>query len=391
MNVMQSTKSTGEIHFGRPMIGAEERAIVMDVLAGPVLAHGPRGKQFEADFAAWTGAPEAISVSNCTAGLHLVWFALGIGPGDEVIVPSVTHTASAHAVELTGARAVFADIERTTGNIDPAAVEAAITPRTRGICVVHFLGLPADMTRINAIARKRSLFVLEDCALAVGTKLDGVHAGVLGDAGVFSFYPVKHMTTAEGGMIITRDADLARKLRLAKAFGVDRSVEERTVPGIYDVVSLGFNYRMNEMAAALGIVQLKRMDDFLAKRKVNAAALDTALGRIEGLHRLDGGDAARRHSHYCTSVVLPDDIASRRGDVALAMKAQAVGTSVYYPGPLPHLTYYREKYGFRRGQFPVGEWFSAATLALPCAPHLDEADMARVGMALERSIKEVRL
>ncbi len=388
---MNSTKNTtNEIHFGRPLIGEAERAAVMDVLAGPVLAHGPRGKQFEADFAAWTGAPEAISVSNCTAGLHLVWFALGIGPGDEVIVPTVTHTATAHAVELTGARAVFADIDRATGNIDPAAVEAALTPRTRGISVVHFLGLPANMTRINAIAQKHNLFVLEDCALAVGTRFDGVHAGLIGGAGVFSFYPVKHMTTAEGGMIVTRDAALARKLRLAKAFGVDRGVEERTVPGIYDVVSLGFNYRMNEMAAALGIVQLKRMDGFLNTRRANAAALGKALDAIDGLHRLDVGDAKRVHSHYCTSVVLPDDVAGKRAEVALAMKAQAVGTSVYYPGPVPHLTYYREKYGYRRGQFPAGEWFSGGTLALPCAPHLDTNDMARVGAALTTAIKEVR-
>lgn len=382
--------ATREIPFGRPLIGEEEKAAVMDVLSGPILAHGPRGKQFEADFAAWTGAPEAISVANCTAGLHLVWFALGIGPGDEVIVPAVTHTATAHAVELTGARAVFADIDRTTGNIDAVALEAAITPRTRGICVVHFLGLPADMDRINAIASKHNLFVLEDCALAVGSRLNGVHAGLLGGAGIFSFYPVKHMTTAEGGMIITRDAELARKLRLAKAFGVDRSVEERAVPGIYDVVSLGFNYRMNELAAALGIVQLRRMDGFLATRAKNASALRAAVESIDGLHQLAGADGASTHSHYCTSVVLPDDVAGKRADVALAMKAQGVGTSVYYPGPLPQLTYYREKYGFRRGQFPAGEWFSAGTLALPCAPHLDTDDMARVGLALAHAIKEVR-
>jgi len=377
-----------EIHFGRPMIGDEERAAVMEVLSGPILAHGPRGKQFEQDFAAWTGAPEAISVSNCTTGLHLVWFALGIGPGDEVIVPTVTHTASAHAVELTGARAVFADIERKTGNIDPNAVEAAITPRTRGICVVHFLGLPVDMGRINAIAEKHGLFVLEDCALAVGTRLGGDHAGLLGGAGVFSFYPVKHLTTAEGGMIVTRDAALARKLRLVKTFGVDRSVEERTVPGVYDVTALGFNYRMNEMAAALGVVQLKRIEKFLAVRRANAAALAERLTMIEGLHRLDAGDATRTHSHYCTSIVLPDDLNGKRADVALAMKAKGVGTSVYYPGPVPYLTYYREKYGFQRGQFPVGEWFSAGTIALPCAPHLGIEDMARVGTALAQSIEE---
>ncbi len=387
---MKPMSARREIPFGRPMIGDEERAAVMDILSGPVLAHGPRGQQFEGDFAAWTGAPEAISVSNCTAGLHLVWFVLGIGPGDEVIVPTVTHTATAHAVELTGARAVFADIERETGNIDPAAVEAAITPRTRGICVVHFLGLPVDMTRINAIAAKHKLFVLEDCALAVGTRLNGVHAGLHGNAGVFSFYPVKHLTTGEGGMIITRDPELARKLRNAKAFGYDRNFEQRTVPGLYDVVSLGSNCRMNEMAAALGIVQLRRVEQFLSVRHANASALDKALSSIPGLHRLDQGDAARLHSHYCTSIVLPDDVAAKRSEVALAMKSRGIGTSIYYPGPLPQLTYYREKYKFRTGQFPIGEWFSASTIALPCAPHLDTSDMTRVVSGLADAIKENR-
>ena len=205
------------IAFGRPMIGEAEKAAVAEVLSGPILVHGPRSQQFENDFAAWTGAPYAVSVSNCTAGMHLVYFAMGYGPGDEIIVPAMTHTATAHAACLVGATPVFVDCERRTGNIDIDAIENKITPRTRAISIVHFLGMPVDMVRINAIARKHNLFVLEDAALAVGTKLDGVHAGLHGDVGVFSFYPVKHITTAEGGMVITRNEDLARRIRLARA------------------------------------------------------------------------------------------------------------------------------------------------------------------------------
>jgi dTDP-4-amino-4,6-dideoxygalactose transaminase len=184
------------IPFGRPTIGEEERAAVLDVLSGPILVHGPRANAFEDAFAAWTGAPHAVTVSSCTAAMHLVYFALGYGPGDEVIVPAQTHAATAHAVELTGARAVFVDAERQTGNIDIAAIEAAITPRTRAIAVVQCLGIPVDMTAVKAIAERHGLFVLEDCALAFGTRIDGVHAGLFGDVGCFSFYPVKHMKAA---------------------------------------------------------------------------------------------------------------------------------------------------------------------------------------------------
>ena len=194
--------------------------------------------------------------------MHLVWFTLGLGAGDEVIVPAQTHVATAHAVELTGAKAVFVDAEADTGNIDIAAIESAITTNTKAIVVVHFLGMPVDMIPVVALARKHKLFVMEDCALAIGARFDGIHAGVHGDVGVFSFYPVKHMTTAEGGMIITRDADLAARLRLRKAFGVDRAHGERKIPGAYDVVTLGFNYRMNEIQAAIGSAQLKKMDGF---------------------------------------------------------------------------------------------------------------------------------
>ncbi len=255
---------------------------MQDVLAGPILVHGPRAVKFEEDFAAFVGAPHAVSVSSCTAGMHLVWFTLGLGPGDEVIVPAQTHTATAHAVELTGARAVFVDVDRDTGNIDLAAFEAAITPRTRAVAAVHFLGMPVDMPKLVEIAKRRGLFVLEDCALAFGTRLGGTHAGLFGEVGVFSFYPVKHITTAEGGMIVTRDADLAARLKLRKAFGVDRSHAERKIPGTYDVIALGFNYRMSELHAAIGIEQVKKLPRFLEQRERNYRALSEALARCPG-------------------------------------------------------------------------------------------------------------
>jgi dTDP-4-amino-4,6-dideoxygalactose transaminase len=200
------------IPFGKPLIGSEEKAAVLEVLDGPVLVHGPKAQQFEDAFSEFTQAPHAVSVSSCTAGMHLIYFALGLGPGDEVIVPAQTHVATAHAVELTGAKAVFVDVDRETGNIDIGKIEQAITPRTKAVAVVHYLGVPVEMPRVKELTAKYDLFLLEDCALAPGAWLDGVHAGLHGDAGVFSFYPVKHLTTAEGGMIILKDGEMADRL-----------------------------------------------------------------------------------------------------------------------------------------------------------------------------------
>ncbi|HYF04219.1 MAG TPA: aminotransferase class I/II-fold pyridoxal phosphate-dependent enzyme, partial [Patescibacteria group bacterium] len=207
------------VPFGRPLLGKEEKQAVADVLEGDILVHGPKAKEFENAFAAYTRAPHAVSVSSCTAALHLSYFYLGLGKGDEVIVPAQTHNATAHSVELTGAKPVFVDAEIRTGNIDIEQIEAAITERTRAISIVHYLGLPVDMPHIMEIAKKHNLFVVEDCALAIGAQLDGIHAGLFGDVGCFSFYPVKHMTTAEGGMLITKDEKIALKIARQKAFG----------------------------------------------------------------------------------------------------------------------------------------------------------------------------
>ncbi len=378
------------ISFGAPMIGQEERTAVLDVLSGPILVHGPRVTEFEQGFAEFTESPHAVSVSSCTAGMHLVWFTLGFGPGDEVIVPAQTHTATAHAIEFTGAKPVFVDADVTTGNIDIAAMEAAITPRTRAVAVVHFLGMPVDMSTFLEVSRRHKLFVLEDCALAVGTKLDGVHAGLMGDVGVFSFYPVKHMTTAEGGMVITRDADLAARLKLRKAFGVDRTHGERKIPGTYDVVALGFNYRMSEIHAAIGVEQVKKLPSFLSKRADNYQALSTRLRKVEGIEQLASSDGRFVSSYYCLSVILDSQFAPRRAEIMEMLKTRGVGTSVYYPHPVPRMTYYREKYGWKDGSFPRAERISDNSIALSVGPHLDQEDMDYIADALSDTLEELR-
>ncbi len=373
-----------------PIIGDEEKTAVMKVLDGSILVHGPLATKFEDDFCEYTGAPYSVSVSSCTAGMHLVYFSLGYGPGDEVIVPAQTHVATAHAVELTGAKAVFVDAELTTGNIDIAAIEAAITSKTRAIAVVHYLGVPVDMPRIVKIAKKYNLFVLEDCALAPGAKIDNIHVGLYGDVGVFSFYPVKHLTTAEGGMVILKDGDFAKRLRLLKAFGVDRTHAERKEPGVYDTVALGFNYRMSEIHAAIGIEQVKKLPNFLEIRRQNFELLEKSLAGVKGLRVLPQPFNNQIQScHYCAGVILDEDLVSKRGEVMTKLGIKGIGTSVYYPQPVPRMSYYKDKYNYDASKYPNASRISDGIIALTVAPHVTSEQVIYMANELKEIMKDI--
>ncbi|MDP6451536.1 MAG: DegT/DnrJ/EryC1/StrS family aminotransferase, partial [Lentisphaeria bacterium] len=372
-----------------PIFGEEEFTAVRQVLESGMLVHGKQTVAFEAAFADFSDAPQAVSVSSCTAGMHLCYIAWGIGAGDEVIVPAQTHVATAHAVALTGARPVFVDADTATGNIDIDAVAAKITDRTRAIAVVHFLGLPVDMARINQIAAAHGLKVLEDCALAPGARVGDTHVGLLGDAGSYSFYPVKHFTTAEGGIVTTRDTSLADRLRKLRAFGVDRHVGERVIPGMYDVVELGYNYRMNEIEAAIGVEQLRRLPGMLEQRKRNHTRLTDALINVDGLSLLQSSGNDLLSSHYCHCIILDRVIADRRLDVINRLRSRGVGTSIYYPQPVPRLTWYRTKYGYDENAFPAATRISDQSIALPVGPHLGEEDVDYIVKIVGEAMTEV--
>lgn len=378
------------IPFGKPIIGNEEKEAVSRVLDGTTLVHGPIAKEFEQVFANYTKAPYAISVSSCTAGLHLAYFYFGIKPGDEIIVPAQTHVATAHAVEFCGATPVFVDAERNSGNIDIDKIEMKITSRTKAISLVHFLGMPVDMDKINTIAKKYNLLVVEDCALAIGTYYNGIHAGLHGDLGCYSFYPVKHMTTAEGGMIITQNEKIAAKIHRLKAFGVDRTTDERKVPGVYDVTMLGYNYRMNEIQAAIGIAQVKRLDYFLAKRKENYEVLYDKLKEMSEITLLKSSHGKFQSSYYCMTIILNDDCANKRFEIVNLLNEKGIGTSVYYPKPVPHMKYYKEKYGYPEESFPVASWISYNSIALPVGPHLSTDDMDYIAEGVKNSLLKVK-
>jgi len=380
------------IPFGKPMIGQEEKEAVMKIMDGSILVHGPVSAKFEEKFSVFTGAPNAISVSSCTAGMHLIYFALGYGKGDEVIVPAQTHIATAHAVELTGAKPVFVDAEKNTGNINIDLIESAINSKTKAIAIVHYLGVPVDMPKVVEIAKKHNLFLLEDCALAPGAKVDGVHVGLHGDAGVFSFYPVKHLTTAEGGMIILRDNNLAKKLKLLKAFGVNRTYGERKIPGMYDAEILGFNYRMSEIHAAIGVEQMKKLPYFLEQRKKNHNRLEAGLKNLTGVSVLP--QPINDHicsSHYCLGMMLEKDIVGKRQLIMEALGKKGVGTSIYYPQPVPRMSYYKSKYGYDEKNFVNAAEISDHIIALPVGPHLNLNDMDYIVQSVKELLSDINV
>jgi dTDP-4-amino-4,6-dideoxygalactose transaminase len=372
------------------MLGPAELEAANTVLQGTRLAHGPRCREFEEKFAARVGAAHATSVSSCTAGMHLTLFCAGVGAGDEVIVPAMSHVATAHVVELAGARPVFVDVDAATGNLDPDALGAALDERTKAVMVVHYLGLPADMDRIGAAADAHGAFIVEDCALAVDATWDGRKVGTFGRAGCFSFYPTKHMTTLEGGMVTTNDAEVFAQLHKRKAFGYDRSLSERRKPGIYDVDALGYNYRMNEVQAAIGAAQVDRLDDFQRARARNFEIVARAIEALDEITVLPAHSGPARSSHYCLNALLPADGSIDRDEVVAALTRAGVGTSVHYPSAIPLFSYYREKYGYVPGQFPNAERVAASAISLPVGPHLDEEDAARVGTSFCEAVRDAR-
>lgn len=386
-----TTKRT--IPFARPWITDKEREAVQQVLKGDILTHGPQNKAFEAEFGKFMGTPDVycVAVSSCMAALHLAYWQMGIGPGDEVIVPAQTHVATAHAVEVVGARPVFVDCERQTGNINTEKLEGLVTSKTKAIGLVHFLGIPCDMDAIGDVAQRHGLRIIEDCALAVGARFKNTHVGLFGDAGCFSFYPVKHLTTGDGGMFVTKDRNLAEKVMKARAFGVDRSFGERSIPGMYDVPSLGINYRMSDINASIGRVQLSRAAEILKRRQENFNRLKKGLLRISDISVIDTADPRCANSYYCLSIVLNGRLALKRNEAVHLLNSAGVGTSVYYPQPVPRMAYYQNKYGYDPTRFQEAERISDQSIALPVGPHITTADTEYIIEHVENILREIRV
>ncbi|RDG39745.1 DegT/DnrJ/EryC1/StrS family aminotransferase [Streptomyces corynorhini] len=348
-----------------PVIGEEEIDAAVRVMRTGRVVQGPEVAAFEAGFAELVGGAHCVAVNSGTSALHLLLLALGIGPGDEVIVPSFSFAASANAVRLVGADVVFADIEPDSFCLDPAAVEAAITPRTAAIMPVHLYGHPAAMDRLMPLAEKHGLAVVEDACQAHAAALDGTPVGAFGSGGTFSFYPTKNMHALEGGMVTTGDAEVARTLRLLRNQGMEQRYANEIV---------GANMRMTDVSAAVGRVQLTKLDGWTERRRANAAYLD---GHITAPNVVTPTVAeGARHVYHQYTVRIRGD-----RDAAMARLSEAgIGNAVYYPTPIHRLKPYWEpdqKAG-RGWELPETERAAAEVVSLPVHPALTAEDLERI-------------
>lgn len=375
-----------EIPFGRPWIDEDDRQAVLEVLNGHILTHGPKCKEFEEKFSSFVQGGYAVTTSSCMASLHLSSIYFDIRPGDEVIVPAQTHVATVHAIDIMGATPIFVDCELQTGNIELDRLESKITPKTKAISLVHFAGIPVEMDRVCEIAQRHNLRIIEDCALAVGGFYKNKHVGLWGDVGCFSFYPVKHMTTGEGGMLISKNEKTVKNIANFRAFSVDRTFSERKIPGVYDVTGVGLNYRMSEMQAALGCTQLEKMPEILKLRAENFNTLKALLTQHDAISVLDATNPDVQNSHYCLVIVLKDKLASQRNNIVLKLKELGVGCSVYYPQPVPRMAYYQKKYGVNSEDYKNASIISDCSIALPVGSHLDKEDMNTINETLSEVI-----
>lgn len=369
--------------FGKPQIGEEEIAEVVATLRSGWIGMGPRTLEFERAFAEYVGAKHAIAVNSCTAALHLALIAAGVGPGDEVITTPMTFAATANVIVHTGATPVFADVDRRTQNIDPPRVAERITPRTKAILPVHMLGRPAEMDPLLALAAAHDLAVIEDAAHAAEAVYRGRHVGTLGHFTAFSFYATKNITTGEGGMLVTGDDAAAERLRVLRLHGISKDAWKRySAEGFspYETIEPGFKYNMLDLTAALGLHQLRRVEENLTIRERYVALYNEAFAELPGvivpaLEPLGPGD---RHAQHLYPLLLDlDRLALDRAGFIDALQERRIGTGIHFTAVHLH-QYYRERFGYRRGDFPEAEYISDRTVSLPLSPAMTERDVEDV-------------
>lgn len=383
-------EGTEFLTFAAPEIGEEEIAEVVDTLRSGWVTTGPKARLFEEQFSAYLGGGlECVAVNSATAGLHLALEALGVGPGDEVITTTHTFTATAEVVRYLGATPVFVDILPDTLCIDPDAVAAAVTPRTKAVLPVHYGGLAADMDAILRVAREKGLYVVEDAAHALPATYHGALIGTLeSDITVFSFYANKTITTGEGGMLVTRNPDLASRTRTMRLHGINRDAFGRftakTPSWYYEVVAPGFKYNLTDIAAAIGIHQLRRVDTFRERRAEIADAYHSAFRELPLLLPPDAGDGDR-HAWHLYVIRLKDDAGIARNHLIDRLFALGVGCSVHYI-PLHLQPYWRDEFQLKPSMFPVSQRAYERMVSLPIYSRMNSTDVDRVIDAVARSL-----
>jgi dTDP-4-amino-4,6-dideoxygalactose transaminase len=376
---MKMAADKESIPFFEPWINDSDKEAVLDALKSRWLTGGPKAVEFEGLFANVIGSKYAVSVNSCTAALHLAMRVLDIGPMDEVIVPVLTFAATANAPIFCGAKPIFADVDEKTYNISPKSIISKISGKTKAIIVVHYGGQPCDMKEIMKVAKDHKLPVVEDCAHTVGSTYLERKVGNIGTIGCFSFYPTKILTTFEGGMFVTNDEDLAKRAKILREHGMTRSAvdREKGAAWYYDILDLGYNYRLNEVQAALGTSQLKRLSD------INRLRVNVAHRYTDRLQEIDGiitpfEAEGRTHSYHLYVIrVLEKEFGISRNKLFLQLSKRKIGLSVHYT-PLHLLTFYRNLLHHSIGDFPVAEKIYNEILSLPIFPTMTEDQIKQV-------------
>jgi perosamine synthetase len=371
--------------YGHQRIDDEDINAVIEVLRSDWITTGPKIVEFEEAFAAYVGAKYAVSFSSGTAALHGAAFAAGLGPGDEAITTPLTFCATANCVLYQGAKPVFADVCKDTLNIDPDEVKRHITQQTKAVLPVDYAGHPADLDLILELAERHGLIIIEDACHALGAEYKGRRIGGLSNMTAFSFHPVKHITTGEGGMVTTDDAKLARQLRMFRNHGIDSDPRRRQVEGqwSYDMVALGYNYRLTDIGCALGMSQLGKLKDNLTRRREIASLYTTAFQEVPAVVsptvRLEAIPAWHLYPIRLDLAALQVD----RSEIFSAFRAEGLGVNVHYV-PIHLHRYYRERFGFQAGEYPIAEQAYERLISLPLFPGMTVEDVNDVIVATRK-------
>jgi perosamine synthetase len=371
--------------YGHQSVDENDIKAVVDVLRSDWLTTGPKVGEFEEAFAAWVGAKHAVSFSSGTAGLHAAAFAAGLKAGDEAITSPLTFAATANCVLYQGATPVFADVSSDTLNLDPAQTALRVTPQTKAILAVDYAGHPADLGPILELAERHGLTVIEDACHALGAEYRGQRVGSMPHMTVFSFHPVKHITTGEGGMVTTGDARTAETLRRFRNHGISSDARKRQSEGQwqYEMVLLGFNYRLTDLACALGVQQLRKLDDNLVRRREIAARYAAAFQDLPGLVAPPvRGDVLAAWHLYPIRLNL-NTLSAGRSEVFRALRAENIGVNVHYI-PVHLHPYYRERFAYRGGEFPVAENSYERLISLPMFHGMSDVDVEDVVRAVNK-------
>jgi len=377
------------IPYGRQHVDAEDIQSVVEVLQSDWLTTGPKVGEFEGAFADFAGAKSAVAVNSGTAALHAAMFALGIGPGDEVIVPAMTFAATANCIVFQGGTPIFADVDPGTLLINPFSVEERISPKTRAVIAVDYAGQPCDYDTLNGITRRHNLALVADACHSLGARYKDKPVGSLALLSAFSFHPVKHITTGEGGMITTDDTELAERMRLFRNHGIATDHRQRDAQGswFYEMVELGYNYRITDFQCALGTSQLKKLPQWIERRHEIALKYDKAFTEIKGIEPLHVKSDVNHVYHLYVICVNGDETEVDRGRLFQELRARGVGVNVHYI-PIHLHPFYRNRFGTGRGLCPVAEAVYEKILSLPVYPTMTDEDVNMVVSAIQCALRK---